>query len=121
MKKYIEAIKEYSKNEYKKITREAVGELKFPFIVPGTAYQNQLWDWDSWLTDVAISQIRNDNGESDEGYIEYEKGCILNFLDWAKEDGRIIPANSSNTHVSKFSPFTSSHISFICISVSELK
>ncbi len=89
MRKYIDAIKEYSKNEYKKITRESVGELKYPFIVPGCAYQNQLWDWDSWLTDIAITQIHKDNSVDEKEYIEYEKGCILNFLDAAKEDGRI--------------------------------
>ena len=89
MENYINAIKEYSKNEYKKIAREATGALKYPFIVPGSVYQNQLWDWDSWLTDIAISQIHVDNAESDEEYIKYEKGCILNFLDAAKEDGRI--------------------------------
>ena len=33
------------------------------FIVPGVScHTNQLWDWDSWLTDIGINQIRRDNG-----------------------------------------------------------
>ena len=30
--------------------REPVGNLKYKFIVPGSVYNNCLWDWDSWLT-----------------------------------------------------------------------
>lgn len=47
----------YIKDNYNKILREPSGILKHKFIVPGTGYQQQLWDWDSWLTDVAISQV----------------------------------------------------------------
>ena len=66
MKKYIEIIKEYSKNAYKMIKREAYGNLRYPFIVPGAPYPFELWDWDSWLTDIAIRQIILDNGETGE-------------------------------------------------------
>jgi neutral trehalase len=35
--------------------REPGGEIPHPFITPGSAqYCDVLWDWDSWLTDVAL-------------------------------------------------------------------
>ena len=120
MGKYIRLIKEYSKNEYKNITREASGKLKYPFIVPGRAYAMQLWDWDSWLTDIAIRQIFCDNNDSCADYERYEKGCILNFIDHTDKEGRMpILISSSgggeligeNTNMHK--PCLAQHLAFI--------
>ena len=60
MKEYSRLIKEYSKEAYSLLKREPAGLLKHPFIVPGKGYSSELWDWDSWLTDVAIRQIMLD-------------------------------------------------------------
>ena len=120
MDKYSNLIKEYSKQAYKKITREAGGNLNYPFIVPGASYSTQLWDWDSWLTDVAIRQIIADNGEDGKDFVEYERGCILNFLEHTDENGKmpILAAsdhkvafleNSKNMH----KPCLAQHLAFI--------
>mgnify|MGYP006956595016 FL=1 len=38
--------------------RQAGGSLRFPFLAPGSSqYLDMLWDWDSWLSDVALRQI----------------------------------------------------------------
>ena len=38
--------------------RQAGGSLHFPFLAPGSSqYLDMLWDWDSWLSDVALRQI----------------------------------------------------------------
>lgn len=88
MDKYINSIKDYSKDAYKWITREPKGSLRHPFIVPGKPYPYQLWDWDSWLTDVAARQIILDNGgEGLSDFLEFEKGCVLNFLEHTDENG----------------------------------
>ena len=87
---YKDLIREYSKNSYFKLTREPMKHLKYPFIVPGAVYKYQLWDWDSWLTDVAIRQIISDNGgEGEAEFFECEKGCILNFLEHTDENGKM--------------------------------
>lgn len=120
MQKYIHNIKEYSKNAYKKITREAAGYLKYPFIVPGATYDTQLWDWDSWLTDVAIRQIIADNGETGEDFVDYERGCILNFLDHTDEKGKM-PILAASDHQIEFlvnsknmhKPCLAQHLAFI--------
>ncbi len=90
LEKYIDLIKNYSKSSYSKLTRQPMKRLKYPFIVPGSVYKYQLWDWDSWLTDIAIRQIISDNGgEGEDEFFQCEKGCILNFLDHTDEDGKM--------------------------------
>ncbi|MDD6564287.1 MAG: trehalase family glycosidase [Clostridiales bacterium] len=80
---------DYSKNNFTKMLREPTGyRLNHKFIVPGSVYSQQLWDWDSWLTDIALCQLNDMEGITDQ-YVEYEKGCILNFLDSQDEFGRV--------------------------------
>ena len=56
---YIGVIRQNIFKDYKGMFKPAKGILKHPFITPGcSSYQDQLWDWDSWLTDVALRQIR---------------------------------------------------------------
>ena len=76
-------IKSYAINNYKKMLRQPEGQLKHPFIVPGSVYANQLWDWDCWLTNVALRQF------VEEDITQYEHGCVLNFLEHIDEQGRI--------------------------------
>lgn len=73
----------YAEKNYKKMFREPDGLLKYKFIVPGSCYSNSLWDWDSWLTNIALRAFVK------EDISEYEKGCVLNFLDHIGEDGRM--------------------------------
>ena len=72
--------------------REPNGALEYPFIVPGSKqYPDQLWDWDSWWTNVAIRQVLLEKGDPVEKAkaFEYEKGCVLNFLNFSGVDGWI--------------------------------
>lgn len=109
-------ILEYAKKNYQKMFREPEGSLGHKFIVPGSVYSNSLWDWDSWLTNIALRQIANQD------IFEYEKGCILNFLDAMDESGRIpiciIPsfskedfAKQGETNIHK--PCLAQHAAFI--------
>ncbi len=74
---------EYARDNYSKLFRQPQGQLRYPFIVPGATYRMELWDWDSWLTDIALSQI------TDSDISQQQQGCILNFLDHMNADGRI--------------------------------
>ena len=76
-------ILDYALKNYKKMFREPTGNLKYKFIVPGSVYNNTLWDWDSWLTNIALSQFVTDDIK------EYEIGCILNYLEVMDSKGRI--------------------------------
>lgn len=88
--KYIGIIKEKIYKDYKGMYREAGESLKYPFLTPGSAqYADVLWDWDSWLSDIALRQILCDKGtpaDKKEAFA-YEQGCILNFLSFCDIDG----------------------------------
>ena len=76
-------IRDYALQNYEKLFRQPEGQLSHPFIVPGATYTMELWDWDSWLTDIAICQI------ADKDISQHQSGCILNFLEHMDADGRI--------------------------------
>ncbi len=78
--------------DYKLMYRKASGALVYPFLTPGSnQYDNVLWDWDSWLSDIALRQILTDIGsEKDKKEaIQYEQGCVLNFLNYTDWDGYV--------------------------------
>ena len=73
----------YVAENYKKMFCEPDGQLKHKYITPGATYYKSLWDWDCWLTNVALRQCTS------EDISEYEKGCIINFLEHIDKSGRI--------------------------------
>ena len=92
LKKYKEICRQHIYKNMKGMYRQPVGALKYPFLVPGSGqYANQLWDWDSWLSDIALRQIIVEHGTDADRkeLITYEKGCILNFLNYGGGDGWI--------------------------------
>lgn len=106
----------YVKENYRKMFRDADGILRYPFIVPGSCYHNCLWDWDSWLTNIALRQFVT------EDISEYEKGCVLNFLEHMDERGRIpivilpdrtMPELTRQTDTNIHKPCLAQHAAFI--------
>ena len=121
IEKYKKLITDYATSNYKKMFREPSGILNHPFIVPGASYSDSLWDWDSWLTNIAIRQIFVNNGEEND-FCGYERGCVINFLEHTRESGCTphlltptrdtideAPEFSSNTH----KPVLAQHVAFI--------
>ena len=89
---YISIIKSNIYKDYKKMYRPGSGSLVYPFLTPGSQqYDNVLWDWDSWLSNVALRQILADIGseEDKQEAFPYEQGCVLNFLEYGGWDGYI--------------------------------
>lgn len=121
--KYISEIQSYSRENYLKMTREAKGILKHPFIVPGSqSYSDCLWDWDSWLTNIAVRQIMLDNGTDTTAFSECEKGCILNFLENTAADGkmpicifpeRVFPELNEGERINIHKPCLAQHAAFV--------
>lgn len=116
--RYAGLIQNYVKNNYEKCFREPHGKFKYPCVVPGSSYSDQLWDWDSWLTDIALAAAAKG-----EDIAVYEQGCVLNFLDAADEEGRI-PINiiadresifdlKPNTEVNIHKPCLAQHALFV--------
>ena len=97
------------------LLRQAEGGLRHPFIVPGSVYSSQLWDWDCWLTNIALRQAGT------EGLEEHETGCVLNFLEHMKPSGRVpvsvqangeLPAATEGI-VNSHKPCLAQHAAFI--------
>lgn len=89
---YAPIIKKYIYNDYKGMFREEHKALKYPFITPGSGqYSDVLWDWDSWLTNIALRQVLLDVGKekASKEALKYEQGCVLNFLEFGGMDGWI--------------------------------
>lgn len=94
-KDYIRLIKQHVYADYKQMYRKPEGgALLFPYITPGSKqYAAVLWDWDSWLSDVALRQTLNDVGTDSDRWeaLTYEQGCVLNYLAYTSEDDGYMP------------------------------
>jgi putative isomerase len=88
--RYSTLIRQNLQADYRGMLREAGGNMPYPFITPGSQqYADVLWDWDSWLANVALRQILlevGDEQEQDQARA-YEQGCVLDFLHWGDMDG----------------------------------
>ncbi len=87
---YIKIIQTNIYKDYKGMYRKGGGSLVYPFLTPGSnQYSNVLWDWDSWLSNIALRQILTNIGSDKDKQeaIQYEQGCVLNFLHYGDWDG----------------------------------
>jgi putative isomerase len=92
IEKYKHICRQNIYKEMKGMYREPGGALKYPFLAPGSnQYLDMLWDWDSWLSNVALRQILLENGNKKdrEQALKYEQGCVLNSLSYGGMDGWI--------------------------------
>ena len=89
---HIQRIRQHIQNNYPGMYREAGDNLPYPFLAPGSAqYDDVLWDWDSWLSNIALRQslIESDDPDAANHALKYEQGCILNYLTYGGMDGWI--------------------------------
>lgn len=88
--KSIARIRQAIYEDYRGMFREKGGAFARPFLAPGSQqYADVLWDWDSWLSNVALRQILLEVGSDEDRRkaLAYERGCVLNFLDYGGMDG----------------------------------
>ncbi len=88
---YAALIKKSILRDYPGMLHDPNGALAYPFITPGSVYARELWDWDSWLSDVALCQIviDQDPNADRQKMLSYGQGCVLNFLQAADANGAI--------------------------------
>jgi putative isomerase len=89
--RYLPLLREYILGAAPQMTREPAGHITRPYIVPSSPdspyYSVHLWDWDSWLTSVALAQVE---AETEPGrFAAYEEGAVLNFLEHTSDDGQM--------------------------------
>ncbi len=87
---YAPLIRKQLTGDYAGMLRAEGGAFKYPFLTPGSAqYPDILWDWDSWLSDVALQQVLAEKADKAEKarVLKYEQGCVLNYLNYGGFDG----------------------------------
>ena len=92
VKKYTDLCRQHIYRDMKGMYREKGKSLVYPFLAPGSnQYLDMLWDWDSWLSDVALRQILLEHGteKDQQEALQYEQGCVLNALHYGGMDGWI--------------------------------
>ncbi len=90
--RYSNLIRQNLLENYKGMFRDAGGNMPYPFITPGSQqYADVLWDWDSWLSNIALRQILMESADQQDvkNVQRYEQGCILNYLHWGGMEGWI--------------------------------
>ena len=83
-------IRKFLHADYAGMFRAEGGAFKYPFLTPGSAqYPDILWDWDSWLSNVALRQVLAEKATGDEKAkaLKHEQGCVLNYLNYGGFDG----------------------------------
>jgi len=71
-------------SDYRGMFRPAGRSLTYPFLTPGSEqYADVLWDWDCWLSNIALRQILLETGTTETlaEAGDYERGSVLNFLE----------------------------------------
>jgi putative isomerase len=88
IEKYIQPLKDNITQSYRETLRPAGENLEFPFITPGSKqYPDILWDWDAWLSNVALRQTLTNLGDQaafDEA-LPHEQGCVLNYIKYSHQ------------------------------------
>src|SRR5579859_5821718 len=86
---YSTALRAYLANHATAMFREGGDPFVYPFLAPGSVYDDNLWDWDSWLSDVALHQVvqDQDNVATRAQLRRHGQGSVLNFLAWGEADG----------------------------------
>ncbi|MCR5715876.1 MAG: trehalase / alfa-L-rhamnosidase / mannosyl oligosaccharide glucosidase, partial [Lachnospiraceae bacterium] len=86
-----EKIYRYIEKNIGTVLKNPVGFIKYPFIDPGSVYDGNVWDWDTYWSVYGLLPLttRIKDTSLKERIIEHAKGNVRNFFDHQLEDGYI--------------------------------
>lgn len=110
MQDSFEIVKNYVRSHATDMLKEGDGVFRYPFIDPGAGYENNLWDWDSYWSAVALfgycEYFKNDGDFDYESakrrVLRHAKGNLLNFFALQQSDGFIPMVATSRGLFSSF-------------------
>lgn len=84
-------IREFIKENTNQVLKEPVSFIKYPFIDPGSVYDGNVWDWDTYWSVYGLLNMADTYGDTSikDKIILHAKGNIYNFFDHQLEDGYI--------------------------------
>jgi putative isomerase len=92
---YETLLRDYISKNVGTILKEPNSYLRYPFVDPGSVYNGNLWDWDSFWAVFALLNLIDGTDDSKAAvdrkdlYVDHAKGNIHNFFDHQLEDGYI--------------------------------
>ncbi len=90
MENYNIIIREFVKSKVDDVLKKPIKFIKYPFIDPGSVYNGNVWDWDTYWSVYGFLNIINEfDTNTQEQIIEHSKGNVRNFIDHQLEDGYI--------------------------------
>ena len=88
---YSKIISDYIRQNIHTILKPPVGFIRYPFIDPGSVYDGNVWDWDTYWSVYALLPLSKELEDPAlrEKIIGHAKGNVLNMLDFQLPDGYI--------------------------------
>lgn len=87
---YEKSIRDFVKENVGTVLKEPHSFIHFPFIDPGSVYDGNVWDWDTyWSVYGLLGMMEDFPEEMQEKILVHAKGNVENFLDYQLEDGYI--------------------------------
>lgn len=91
MEQKTEVLLTYINENIDKVFKEPRSFIQYPFIDPGSVYDGNVWDWDTYWSVyglICVAKQKKDQSFTDK-LITHAKGNVYNFLDHQLEDGYI--------------------------------
>lgn len=91
MNRMEESIRSFVIDNTPKVLKNPVSFIKYPFIDPGSVYNGNVWDWDTYWSVYGFLNLADtyEDPTMRDKIIEHAKGNIYNFFDHQLEDGYI--------------------------------
>lgn len=91
LEEYRKRIYDYIEKNVGTVLKKPVGFIRYPFIDPGSVYDGNVWDWDTFWSVYGLLNLAKDlrGGALEEKIIEHAKGNVRNFMDHQLPDGYI--------------------------------
>lgn len=91
MDDYAKLLREFVMGHTENVLKKPRSFIRYPFIDPGSVYDGNVWDWDTYWSVYGFLNLadRYEDPDMRERLITHAKGNILNFFDHQLEDGYI--------------------------------
>ena len=88
---YERMIKKFVMEHTEDVLKQPRSFIRFPFIDPGSVYDGNVWDWDTFWSVYGFLNLADAYADPSvkERLLEHAKGNVRNFFDHQLEDGYI--------------------------------
>lgn len=91
VQRYVDEIRSFVKEHTGDVLKKPRSFIRFPFIDPGSIYDGNVWDWDTYWSVYGFLNLLDSYPDQDlrNAIVEHAKGNVRNFFDHQLEDGYI--------------------------------